>query len=139
MGYRLLRPLAIRMGFAFRAGTIEPAHATATYLRVGPGVSLTLFETGDRRPLAIGTRLDVVALRVAAAREDGPSRGARWMGAMDALVDVAWAVFPRVGLVAAAGAEVASESTRINVDAREATRIAPVRALGEVGVRFRFD
>lgn len=139
LAYRVSRPLIVRLAGGLRAGDVDRANATTTYLRLGPGAAWTMFESTGARPLALGARVDLLALRMAASRSDGPSTGARWMFGTDLVVEAGWAVLPRGVLMAGIGAEVALESTRILVDARETARIAPVRLTGELGVRIGLD
>lgn len=139
LAYRVARSLAVRLAGGLRGGRVQRANATTTYLRVGPGAAWTLFESQGARPFALGARLDVLALRVSASRSDGPSSGDRWMFGTDMVVEAGWAVLPRGVLVAGMGAEIAFESTRILVDARESARIAPARFIVELGVRIGLD
>ena len=139
LGYRFLRRVAILVRAGLRGGEIDSAGATATYLRLGASVSWTMFETRGSRPLALGGRLDAIALRQGASRLDPESNGGRWMAATATVVEAGWAVLPRGAVVGGIGVEAAFESTRILVDDREAARIAPVRILGELGIRVGLD
>jgi hypothetical protein len=137
--YRFAGQVALRAGAALRAGDIDTASANAAYLRLGAGVAWTMLESRGSRPISFGGRVDVLALRQSASRRDDTSSGVRWMLAADTLFEVGWAVLPRGALVGAVGAEAAFESTRVLVDEREAATIAPIRILGELGVRIAID
>jgi len=139
LAYRGARPFFVRLGAGLRGGEISAAGASASYLRLGGGAGLMLYESGGARPLAVGARADVLAIRQAASRSDSGSEGARWIAGGDLLMEGSWAMLSRAAIVAGAGVEVALEPTRIFVDRREAATLAPVRALFELGVRVGID
>lgn len=139
IGYRLAAPLAVRVFGGLRAGSVERAAASATYVRLGCGAAWTMIGGSDRGPLGIDARLDIGAVRVGLGRDDGSSNGARWTAMTVAALDFVWTASHRVQPVAAAGAEIAFERTEIFVDDQPATTVAPVRILAELGVRVGLD
>lgn len=139
LAYRVSRPIVIRLAAGLRGGEISAAGASASYLRLGGGLGLALLESAGPRPLALGVRVDALAIRQSASRSDSGSEGARWAAGADVVVEGAWWVLPRAAIVAGAGLEVVLEPTRILVDQREAATIAPVRTLFELGVRVGID
>ena len=139
LGVRLSTPFALRLFGGLRAGDLPAARASSTYARVGGGVVWTMLELDGRLPVGFSTRLDLLALRQTASRVDGESSGGRWVTAGAFVLEAAWSLHPRAAVVTGAGVETAFESTHVFVDGREAATIAPVRLLGEVGVRVGID
>ena len=128
----------LRLAAGARLGTLSVADVatTAVFVATGPGVRIPL---GAR--FELGARADVMVFRVAASRDD-ESRGttvrSRVLGAFDASVEGAWTVVGGLALIGAAGTEIAFGSTDVKVGGRRVADIPPVRAVFEVGGRFRF-
>lgn len=125
--------IGFRAGAGARGGRIEAANASTTTvsLAVGPGYRTMIATT-----LELGLRADFVVLRHAVTRED--TTHARWLGAVDLLVELGWAVSAHGGVVASLGSEVALGTTSIRVGGADVGDLPTLRGIAELGARFRF-
>jgi hypothetical protein len=128
--------VGLRGAAGARVGTIADADAATTTLFAAAGPSYRI-PVGTM--LELGARADFVLLQHSATRHRIPeTTRARWLGAVDLLIEASWSLGPRAGLVAAAGTELAFGTTAVNVGGTPVADIPSVRALAELGARFRF-
>jgi hypothetical protein len=128
--------LGIRAAVGSRFGRIGDADATTMTLfaAVGPGWRLPITSMVE-----LGVRADVLVLRHSVTRmRVVETTRARWLGALDLVVEASWWLSLHLGLFAAAGTELAFGSTGVTVGGMPVTDIPTVRGVGEMGVRFRF-
>ena len=129
-----------RVGFraaaGARAGRIEEADASTSTLfaSVGPGYRVPIGTS-----LELGARTDFVILQHSVTRKRvAKTTHARWLSAMDAMVEASWSLGPHAGVIAAVGAELAFGTTSVDVGGVPVADIPQARAIGELGLRFRF-
>ena len=133
-GFRVVDRLTLRASFAGRAGSIDDADASSTYLRVTGGTSWAL----AFHRFTFGPRLEVGAIRQQASRSDASS-GARWSGVVDARAEASAFVIPRLAIVLGVGGEVVLQRVPIRVDTMQVTSLPPARMVGSLGVRLTLD
>lgn len=134
-GVRVLGPVWLRSGVAYRVGPLGTATASTTALDVG--IAAYAFEPGVR-PLALGARVDVGALRHAVALPGGGPHGDRWVGAVDVMVEGSWSVVRHAALVLAMGPELALGEVHVLVDGVQVATIPTWRLRAEVGLQIGF-
>lgn len=126
----------LRAALGARAGSIVEANATTTTLfaAAGPGYRVPI-----GRALELGARADFVVLQHAATRRQlVETTHARWLTAVDLMIEGGWSLGPHAGLIAAVGAEIAFGTTSVSIAGVPVADIPPARGIAELGVRFRF-
>lgn len=139
--FRVADWLGVRAGFGLRIGSIDPLHVQMTTSKIDAGVALRAWHTQGPRPLDVALRVDGLVVQEALSRPlDGDtfSRGSRWIGGMDALVEGAWTFVPEAAFVGALGTEVVFGTTRVVLDDVGRASIPKLRLVGELGMRVRF-
>jgi hypothetical protein len=131
-----LARVGLRGAVGARAGRIAEAQASTTTLFAAAGPSY-------RIPLGtmveLGARADFVLLQHSVSRATVvETTHTRWLGALDLMLETSWFFGPHTALMAAAGAEVAFGTTSVSVGGMPMADIPPARAVGELGLRFRF-
>lgn len=132
-GFRMIDRLVLRAAFAGRAGAVDEATASSLYLRVTGGAS---WAAAFHR-FTIGPRVEIGGIRQEVSRSDGS--GAQWSGLIDLRAEGTASPIPRLAIVVGIGTELVLQRVPIRVDTVQVTTLAPVRALGSVGVRFFLD
>lgn len=150
---RLIRPRwGTRVAVQARSGSVPEAQASSFIGGVAAGVfgtlrPVTTGQSGLDTPAATppwnaGARLDLIAgyemLTHFSSDDPEPVRRGRILPAVAAWAEVAWRIAPAAMLHAGTGAEVAFGGTRVLVRGIEVAELAPVRFLGELGIRVRF-
>jgi hypothetical protein len=136
-----LGPVALHAMGVARFGSFEAASASATTLGVGGGAAWRLVRLGPGpRALALGARVDVLAMRHALAQNDGGvtvSRS-RWLTAVDLIAEATWPLARRLELDVGVGGEIASGPTEVTVGGRPVDHIPAGRTIAELGVHVPF-
>jgi hypothetical protein len=127
--------IGLRSAIGGRFGTIPAADATTSTLfaSAGPSVRAPVSST-----MELGARADFVLLHHSVTRSQPETTHKRWLGAVDLMVEGSWSFVPSAGLIAAAGAELGFGPTAVNVGGEPTATIPSVRAVAELGLRFRF-
>ena len=126
----------LRVAAGARAGSIAEADASTSTLfaAAGPGYRVPI-----SRALELGARADFVILQHSATRRERvETTHARWLAAVDLVIEGSWSLGPHAGIIAGVGAELAFGTTAVSVGGVPAADIPPARGLAELGVRFRF-
>jgi len=133
-------PLAARIFFAGRAGSVPEAQSTTRTLQGGAGLSLRLLPATSR--LLLGARLDAILSYFDAVHfsEDDvePDRQSRFLPGIDLLAEAGFRLSQPVSLYGGAGVEAMFGSTSIETHGRPVAVVPPFRAVGELGLRVFF-
>ena len=134
-----LGSIALRVGGAARAGSVDEANASSTTLRGDAGVAYSTVLVDPH--LLVGARTGLVLLRHALQRTEADgssSSGAHTLPGVEVMAEISYAFSPWFALTAGAGTEIAFGVTRIRVGPTRVGEIPPVRFVGEAGARFAF-
>ena len=140
--YRVALPVAVRAGFGIRVGSIEPANIQTRTAQFSAGLAIRAWHTPDMlRPLHVALRVDGIVVRQGLSHAifaDAVSRGVRWVGGLDLLLEGGWDFVPEAAFIAAVGSEIVFGTTRVVLDNDERADLAKVRLVAELGMRVRF-
>ncbi len=129
--------VGFRAAMGARAGALTEVDASTMTLfaAAGPGYRVPI-----GRSLELGARTDFVFLQHSVTRRHpiATTTHARWLAAVDLVVEASLSFGPHAALVAGLGAEVAFGTTAVSVGGVPAADIPPARAIAEAGARFRF-
>src|SRR5207244_3723121 len=130
-----------RVGASIHAGDLGAANASSLVLDAGAGLVARPILASRARPFELAIRADFLAQRHElnhVTTEGATTSASRWQPAADLAVDAMW-VFPgNFGPFVAFGGELAFGKTAVFVRGAEIATIAPVRAVGDAGIRVFF-
>jgi hypothetical protein len=135
----LLRPFALRVGFAARGGEVAEADASSVLFRgdAGVGFYTVVF---DRRVM-FGGRTGLVVFHHSLSRTepDGMHRsGTHTLLGAEIMLEGSVALSAHFAFVTAIGSEVAFGTTRVLIGPARVAVIPALRAVAELGVRVAF-
>jgi hypothetical protein len=135
--------LSLRAGIALRVGPVPDLPGSDVVASIGAGLEWWPRPTTSRRRLALGVRSGALLIRhqvFATSSAGGTESYGRFVPAAELIPLLAWAVSDGMEVMLGAGAEVAFGATEIRrgPQLEVVSRIPPLRAVGQAGLRFRF-
>jgi hypothetical protein len=134
--------LALRIGVEGRFGEVPSAQATMTELAGAAGLILFVAPPADERRFAVALRVDALLLYelLSHLSSDDPKqvRSGHLLPGARALLEGQLAISPTVGLLLAAGPELAFGKTDVFVHQQQVAELAPFRVVVEGGLIARF-
>jgi hypothetical protein len=131
----------VRLGFGGRQGSVPALPGSSLVGYAGLGIAFWPLRPGPDRRIAVGLRLDALALYHSVARE-APGRIAmrqtKWLPGADALAEVGISVLGSFEIVGSAGVEVALGNSQLQVGITDPAEIPVLRGVAELGIRLSF-
>jgi hypothetical protein len=133
---------ALRLGIGFRQGAVPVLQGNETAIHGAVGISFWPRRPSPDRRLAVGIRLDAVALRYTVS-DNRPMVAvtppqSKILPAIDALAELAVSVTTAVDVVAGLGIEAAISETPIAIHGEVKGEIPALHGLAEMGIRVSF-
>jgi hypothetical protein len=119
----------LRAGASVRVGDLDVA--SMVHVALSTGARLRLIEP---RPLGLSARGEVLLMHDVLER-DSVSRG-RWLPGAAAMIEGLFSLGPRLFFYTGLGVEIAFGKTDVLVQGQTVLQIAPVRGVGEAGLRL---
>jgi hypothetical protein len=134
--------LALRAGVGARTGDVPGLNGTDLTTYAALGISLWPARPAPNRRVAVGVRLDALALHhdLSHRSMDVLARQSRWLPGADVLAEIGWTLTPSVELVTTLGVEVAFGATDVLVEpgGGPVATIPALRVVAEGGIRIWF-
>jgi hypothetical protein len=130
--------VTLRIGGGWRGEPLRAVSGDASVTRFGAGIAWRGLDTGGPRPIAVGARVDLLAIQHSVSRTRKASSDARWLPGADFVLEGSWVFAPGFAAIAGPGVEVSFGTTRVLVDGAQVTTIPSVRFVSELGLRFAF-
>ena len=133
---------ALRLGIGWRQGQVPVLQGHDTAIHAALGISFWPRRPSPDRRLAVGIRLDAVALRYTVS-DNRPVIAvtppqSKIVPAIDALAELALSVTTAVDVVAGLGIEAATSETPIAIVGQVVDTIPALHGLAEMGIRISF-
>jgi hypothetical protein len=131
--------VALRVGGAFRAGSISEAGASSTVVRGDAGIAF--FTLAIDPHVTVGARTGIVVLRHALTRTEPngvQTSGGHTLFGAEAVLEGSVTLSSRIAVLLALGAEVAFGQTAVVVSDARVAELPPLRGISELGARFAF-
>jgi len=136
---RLSPSWSARLSLGWRTGDLAPAQARALVLSMAPEIAWRPIDPSRERPFGFGLRAGYAVLRQQLTRAvDGAMPPAQWQSAARATIEGSWLFAPGALAVVALGGEATFGTLSVVVGGKTVSSIAPLRTLGELGIRARF-
>ena len=139
---------ALRLGIGWRQGAVPVLQGHDTAVHAALGISFWPRRPSPERRLAVGIRLDAVALRYTVSDNRVSNDGtvviaitppqSKTLPAIDALAELALSVTTAVDVVAGLGIEAAISETPIAIEGQVKDTIPALHGLAEMGIRISF-